>query len=313
MYVQPLDGSLTPNLGAPAGGAESEGTTFGGAPAPAAGDAISRFAPPWSNENAAAMPFGDGYGGFGSLQGMFGPLMGILQQLMQMMQSLMGYGCGSINGNGGNCQPYGNERYFQNANGSSDGDPHLSFNGDRWNNMQSQPDLLNSNSIPGGFRISTQVTPPNGKGVTWNQSATVSLNGGATQISMNDNGQASITSFGRQISIERGQTLQLGDGESVTYEQNGSLRVDAQNGSGGRIETTLGPQGKGVNVDVTAHDVDLGGALVEGPGSGQISGGGPVLTPGPSPVPMPFPTPISGGPIIAPPPEPFGQPWPTPF
>lgn len=129
MYVQPLDGSLTPNLGAPAGGAESEGTTFGGAPAPAAGDAISRFAPPWSNENAAAMPFGDGYGGFGSLQGMFGPLMGILQQLMQMMQSLMGYGCGSINGNGGNCQPYGNERYFQNANGSSDGDPHLSFNG----------------------------------------------------------------------------------------------------------------------------------------------------------------------------------------
>jgi hypothetical protein len=40
----------------------------------------------------------------------------------------MGYGC---NGpySGPNCPPSGNERYFQNASGSSEGDPHLSFNG----------------------------------------------------------------------------------------------------------------------------------------------------------------------------------------
>lgn len=190
--------------------------------------------------------------------------------------------------------------------------------------MASQPDLLNSNSFAGGFRISTQVTPPNGKGVTWNQAATVSLNGGATTVSMNDAGQPSITRYGQQMSIARGQTLQLGDGESVTYEQNGSLRVDAQNGSGGRIDTTLSPQGKGVNVDVTAHDVDLGGALVDGAGSGRISGG-PIVAPFPSPepfpspIPVPLPQPITGGPIPSPisaqsiapsQPEPFGGPWP---
>jgi hypothetical protein len=41
----------------------------------------------------------------------------MLQQLMQMLQSLTG--SGGCNG----------ERFFQNATGSSDGDPHLSFNG----------------------------------------------------------------------------------------------------------------------------------------------------------------------------------------
>ena len=130
--------------------------------------------------------------------------------------------------------------------------------------MASQPDLLNSDSFAGGFQISTQATPPNGKGVTRNQSATVALNNGATTIGMNDEGRPSITSNGQQLSIARGQTLQLGDGESVTYEENGSLRVCAQNGSGGRIDTTLTPHKDGVNVDVTAHDVDLGGALVNG-------------------------------------------------
>jgi hypothetical protein len=230
----------------------------------------------------------------------------------------MGYGCngapgyggncppnGSIscppNGNGG-CLPSGNERFFQNATGSSDGDPHLSFNGARWNNMASQPDLLNSNSIAGGFRISTQVTPPNEKGVTWNQSASVTLNGGATNVTMNDNGEASITSYGQSVSIAKGQTIQLGNGESVTYEQNGSLQVTAQNGEGGRIETTLSPEGRGVNVDVTAHDVDLGGTLVNGY---QGRAHGPIPIDWPNPIPNPVPNPISG-PI----PTPFPQPPP---
>ncbi|HVN69244.1 MAG TPA: hypothetical protein VMU38_06325 [Candidatus Binatia bacterium] len=285
MYVQPLESSLTPNsLASPAGNAESEGALVRGSTAAAAGDGISRFAPPASNDS-------------GSLQGLFGPLMGVLQQLMQVLQSLMGYGCGNGSGSA-------NERFFQNASGSSDGDPHLSFNGQKWNNMSSQPDLLDSDSFAGGFRLSTQVTQPNGKGVTWNQSATVALNNGATTVTMNNDGAASITSYGRQISIARGQTVQLGDGASATLDQNGSLVVTAQNGSGGRIEATLNPQGKGVNVDVTAHDVDLGGALVNGPpsSSGPIGGG-----------------PISGGPIIGP--YPIGQPpiiepppvgWPQP-
>lgn len=319
MYVQPFDGSLSPNaLATPAGNSETGGTLFPGGPALASGDDISRFQPPWSNDGDAAS-----YGGSAYSQGLFGPLMGILQQLMQMLQSLMGYGCNGSYGYGGGCPPngnlssppngsgncraYGNERFFQNATGSSDGDPHLSFNGAKWNNMASQPDLLNSNSIAGGYRVSTQVTPPSGKGVTWNQSATVSLNGGATTVSMNNDGEASITSYGQSVSIAKGQTLQLGDGESVTYEQNGSLEVTAQNGEGGRIATTLTAEGQGVNVDVTAHDVDLGGTLVNGyehHDRGRISA--PVNGPIPIDRPNPIPTPI-GGPIPRPFPEPYPQ------
>jgi hypothetical protein len=298
MYVQPLDGSLTQSsLASPAEGAQAEGL-FAGSAAPA-GDNISRFVPPWLNQSDAAASYADGYGGSGSLQGVFGPLMGMLQQLMQMLQSLMGYGSNAPYGsscppngsgssgcppNGGSaCPPSGKEQYFQNARASSDGDPHLEFNGAKWNNMASQPDLLNSDSIGGGFRISTQVTPRDAQGVTWNQSATVALNNGATTVTMNNNGEASIMSYGQSIAIAKGQTLQLGQGESVTYEQNGSLRVTALNGNGGRIETTLDPEDKGVNVNVSANNVDLGGSLVNGYERRQ-----------PNPTPIPGPTPFSG-------------------
>jgi len=285
MFVQPLDGPLAQSsLSATTGSAQGEGALLQGGAAPASGDNISRFVPPWFNEGSVASSNAGGYAGDGSVQGMFGPLMGVLQQLMQMLQSLMGYGCNGQYGSG-NCPGGGNERYFQNANGSSEGDPHLSFNGSKWNSMASQPDLLNSDSFAGGFQISTQATPPNGKGVTWNQSATIALNNGATTIAMNDKGDPSITSYGQQLSIARGQTLQLGDGESVTYEQNGALRVGAQNGSGGSIDTTLTPHREGVNVDVSAHDVDLGGTLVNGPPfiSNPISGpiSNPILNPSP--------------------------------
>jgi hypothetical protein len=154
--------------------------------------------------------------------------------------------------------------------------------------MASQPDLLDCRSFSGGYRVSTQVTQPNGKGVTWNQSATVSLNNGATTISMNDNGEPSITSNGQSLSIARGQTLELGDGESVKCEQDGALRVTAQNARGGEISTTLSAPGKGVDVDVTARDVDLGGALVNG---GEAQPG-----PGPGPLPEPLPMPYTFAP-----------------
>lgn len=303
MLVQPLDGPLGPtSLSAPASNAENGGALFGGAAPPAAGDNISRLVPPWFNEDGGS---DNGYANSGSLQGVFGPLMGVLQQLMQVLQSLMGYGCNSpYSGgvSGGNCPPYGKERYFQNASGSSEGDPHLAFNGAKWTNMASHPDLLNSNSIPGGFQISTQTTPPNGKGVTWNQSATVALNNGATTVSLNNKGQATIDSYGRSISIARGQTVQLGNGESVTCEQNGSLRVCASNDMGGRIDTTLTAEGRGVNVDVTAHNVDLGGALVNGFDRRRDGD--------PDPTPQPIGGPISN-PIIPNPQQPPLR-WPQP-
>ncbi|MBV8198159.1 MAG: hypothetical protein JO263_08485 [Candidatus Eremiobacteraeota bacterium] len=259
MYVQPLD---TPGAGAvspPLGNAGGNGSLFAGGTAAAAGDNVTRFVPPWFNQGAGASP-----------QSVFTPLLGMLQQLMQMLSSLVGYGCngspgyGGSPGNGLGCQPYGGQQYFQNATGSSEGDPHLSFKGEHWNNMGTQPNLLNSNSIAGGFRISTQATAPNDKGVTWNRSATVTLNNGATTVSLNRAGQPEISSYGREISIAPGQTVQLGDGESVTRGQNGSLQILAQNCDGGSIQTTLSANGRGVNVDVSAHNVDLGGTLVNG-------------------------------------------------
>lgn len=128
MLVQPLDGPLGPtSLAAPASNAESGGTLSPGAAPPPTGDNISRFVPPWLNANGGSA-YDNGYGNSGSLQGVFGPLMGVLQQLMQVLQSLMGYGCNPPY-SGSTCPPNGQERYFQNANGSSEGDPHLSFNG----------------------------------------------------------------------------------------------------------------------------------------------------------------------------------------
>ncbi|HEX4014737.1 MAG TPA: hypothetical protein VHX17_12745 [Candidatus Cybelea sp.] len=137
--------------------------------------------------------------------------------------------------------------------------------------MSSQPDLLNSNSFSGGYQVSTQVTQPNGRGISWNQSATVSLNDGATKVSLNNDGEATISADGRSVPIARGQTVTLGDGESVTYDRDGSLRVTAQNEEGGRLTTTLTARDRGVNVDVSARDVDLGGALVNG-----VNAGGPT-------------------------------------
>jgi len=302
MSIQPLEGSLgstplTPFSGI-GEGAGSLSQEF--APGAIAGDAISRMVPPWlagtmSNPGQTAM---------------LGPLPGLIQQLMAMLQSLMGgAGAGSQYGNG-TCPPYGggndcsayggNEQFFPAANGASEGDPHLSFNGSKWNSMASQPDLLNSDSIPGGFRISTQVTTPNDKGVTKNQSATIALNNGQTTISMDNCGQASITNFGRSVPISAGQTVQLGNGSSVTCDRNGSLTVNAQNAMGGRISTTLTAQRQGVNVDMSAHNVDLGGALVRGgvanpgPIPGPIPGVNPHPIPDPIPMPSPFPTPLSG-------------------
>ncbi|MBV9232625.1 MAG: hypothetical protein JO030_01170 [Candidatus Eremiobacteraeota bacterium] len=253
MYVQPLDAPGAGALSAPTGNAQGNGTLMAGGMAPAAGDNVTRFVPPWFNQGAGGSP-----------QTFFTPLMGMLQQLMQMLSSLLGYGCNGSSGNGLGCPPYGNQQYFHNATGSSEGDPHLSFKGEHWNNMGSQPNLLNSNSIAGGFRISTQATAPNERGVTWNRSATVTLNNGGTTVSLNRGGQPEISSFGRDISIACGQTLQLGDGESVTRQENGSLQILARNSEGGSIETTLSANGRGVNVDVSAHNVDLGGTLVNG-------------------------------------------------
>jgi hypothetical protein len=255
MYVQPFEGPLGPNpLASFAGLGESENALAQAfAPGAETGDAISRLVPPWLSQGAMQNP---------AQTALFGPLPGLMQQMMQMLQWMMSSLQGAPYGSGASCTAPGNEQFFGSASGASQGDPHLSFNGNKWNSMASQPDLLDSDCIPGGLRVSTQVTPPNAKGVAWNRSATVSLNNGATTVSLDRDGQATIQNLGQNVAVAPGQTVSLGNGASVTRNANGSLSVVAQNGSGGQITTTLGVNGQGVDVSVSAQNVDLGGTLV---------------------------------------------------
>jgi hypothetical protein len=243
------------------------GLAFPPLPIAGGGDGITRLLPPtfgdpFSPGESPTPQYGSSYG-----SAAFGQLGLLLQQLGSLLQQLMGSIGNAFGGGGfGNCS---GDQYFQNANGGSVGDPHLSFNGNTWNSMQSQPDLLDSNSFSGGYQISTQATAPNAHGVTYNESASISSGYGLTSVTLDTSGAVTITQDGSNLAIAPGQTLQLGNGESVTQNQNGSLLVSDSNGFGGSITTTLSLNGNGVDVQTSASNVDLGGALVTGSNTGQ--------------------------------------------
>ena len=67
------------------------------------------------------------------------------------------------------------------------------------------------------------------------------------------------------ISLANGQSYDLGNGETVTRNANGSLAVTDNNGMGGTITTTLSENGQGVDVTAQANNVDLGGDLLNQP------------------------------------------------
>ena len=287
MYVQPFEGSLAANpLSTLAGNVDRRGAPLFDGREPAG--RRRQYLPlraALAGDGPPPRRYGELPDNGAGLQGLLGPLMGMLQQLMQMLQSLTGYG--GTRRTEAALRPmaatavarlYGNERFFQNASGSSEGDPHLSFNGSRWNIMSSQPDLLNSNSFAGGYKISTQATPPNGSGVTRNQSATVSLNNGATKVTINNDGERDnyeLRSIGlRSLAAKRSVSATANRSPTITTARSSFRR---KTGRAAASTTTLTANGKGVDVDVTAHDVDLGGALV--------NGNGPA--PGPAPEPMP--------------------------
>jgi hypothetical protein len=239
-------------------------------------------------QNYASGPFGSGSfdsisrfldqsGGMGGEESPFGSMSSWLNPYSNPFTSgFMQFGsqlgswaqqAGSSISNWFNGSPnYGSENYFGSATGGSNGDPHISFNGSTWNDMQSEPDLLHSDSIPGGYQLSTQTTQPNANGITYNQSATVTTHGGRTQISLSNNGNATITQDGVTQNLAPGQTVQLGN-QSVTCNQNGSLQITTQGENGGQITTTMTQNGQGVDVNVSANNVDLGGAMVNGSGS----------------------------------------------
>ena len=213
------------------------------------GDAISRFTqPPVQSDPSGASPW---------------PWSGGLYSIITQLLSVIGQLLGQIgNGSSG----FGNnEQYFSSATGGSNGDPHLSFNGSAWNNMCSQPDLLSSDSIPGGYRLSTQTTAPNANGITFNQQATVTTHNGGTQVSLDKNGNATLTRDGVTTNIAAGQTIDLGN-ETISRNQNGSLQITCANAMGGQIVTTMSQTAnrEGVNVNTTATNVDLGGTLEVG-------------------------------------------------
>jgi hypothetical protein len=129
--------------------------------------------------------------------------------------------------------------------------------------MRAHSDLLDSDSFSGGYRVATQVTKPNGKGVTLNANATIATANGATSVSMKAGGSYAVESNGTNVTLQQGHSTSLGNGESVLLNADGSLTVSDSNGSGGTLVTTLAANHDGgVDVETSAHDVDLGGYLV---------------------------------------------------
>lgn len=276
MFVQPPAPDALQAQAFEFGTAAMENGGFSPAAAIPPNDTIRRFMPPGLDPGYGT---GGAPGGGSFLNGLLGQLGTLLQQLGQLLQfsipggSMLG---GLFGGSSGTSGCGNGEQYFQNATGSSIGDPHLSFNGTTWDSMANQPDLLHSDSFPGGYQVSTQATAPAQNGVTYNRSATVTSNYGMTSVSLDNAGNASILQGGAQVAIAAGQTIDLGNGQAVTRTQNG-LQITANNGAGGQITTTLTINGQGVDVQNSAANVDLGGALVEG------------KTPLPSPIHLPRP------------------------
>lgn len=194
------------------------------------------------------------------------PFGSLIQQLLGAFNQLLA----SIGSLLGTQQPSMQPQYTD-ATASSTGDPHLAFDGTKaggqhasahYDSMSGHGDLLHSRSFAGGYRISTAVTAPQSNGVTFNQSATVTTAFGDTSVTLDKSGNATILSNGAALSIANGQVLDLGNGETVARNGDGSLTVEDRSSTGGSIATTLRSNGQGVDVNVRAHDVDLGGDLV---------------------------------------------------
>jgi RES domain-containing protein len=276
--------------GALPGSANAAG--YGSLSGATAADGISSAAQPPGGAPAPGWPwFGGGNGAGGFINQFMSTIFAAFTQLAQYLTSMFGtppWGQTWFPPYGGGPSPSpapgpgpapqqrhsvgdGKQQYFTSADFRSTGDPHDAFAGTtasgetvggRWNNMLNHPDLLHSNSFAGGFRISTDVGQPNDRGVTRNNTATVETNYGRTAVTMSAGGSFSVTENGKSIELEAGKTQDLGHGESVTLNKDGSLTVVDRSASGGEITTTLSAKNGGVNVEASAQNVDLGGYLV---------------------------------------------------
>lgn len=237
-------------------GGSNGGAGIDDAAAPAPLDGVTSSLPPWAAgfgaSSASPIPGG------GILSGILGELSSMLSQIIAL------FGGGAAQGS---ASP---QTFYQQASGSSAGDPHLAFDGTtragaqahaRFDSMQSQNDLLDSDSFTGGYRVATTVTPPNAQGVTYNQSAVVTTDFGGTAVSLDASGAARILEDGSSTALSDGASIDLGNGELVSRGTDGAVSVTDYSASGGSISTTMRDNGPGVDVAVQANGVDLGGAL----------------------------------------------------
>ncbi len=213
------------------------------------------------NGSSSGSGFGSGLdsiGQGGSQQGMMQILemelqlmMATLQQMMQAQQAQQG-------------QP---SQHVDQASGSSWGDPHQSFNGSngsnqmsgKSDNMGSLADLVDANkSINGGYQVSTQTSAPDSKGITYNDSASVKFGNGNDSVTMGQDGAVTVSSGDRSMQLQKGQSGTL-DGATISEDKNGVVTIADKNDQGGSISTSLNWNGKGVDANFTASNIDLGG------------------------------------------------------
>jgi hypothetical protein len=239
-------------------------------------DTIAR--PWWTCGTAAATQPGGGFG-FGAAFGGSGTsailssLISLLQQLVSALINGSGQAATANQGGAPGPLPGGAQQRFENVDVSSTGDPHIAEVGTRdgpggagavdarWDSMTAHDDLVHSNQIEGGYRVSTAVTAPDANGTTYNQSATVHTNFDQAAVTMNRDGSYSIFDDLHEIALGKGESATLSGGETVSANQDGSLTVSAKSGNGS-IATTLRATGAGVDVTTHAHEIAVGGDAI---------------------------------------------------
>ncbi len=275
------------NTSLPAGFASAESPTtfspptfgYGESLPMSAGDGVT-FAPGPPAPSSSSSFFGGLYGGSSSGSTGLGGFSGIMNGFMNLLSSALS-SLGSLFGSGSTSTPVTTppsggslpETMYANATASSVGDPHDTFSGataqgqnvsQHWDDMNAHHDLLSSDSFVGGYRISTTATTPNANGVTYNASATIATDGGATAVTMNANGSYSVTESGQNVALQQGTAVPIDATESATLNADGSLTVADANATGGTLTTTLKSNGDGgVDVNARATNVDLGGYLAD--------------------------------------------------
>jgi len=248
------------------------GFEAGNTPGPYSGGADG-YRPAWWGSAAAN---GSPAAGTASTNGMLAQIMAMLQQLTGNVGNAFGGNGFGGNACGGAPPAQPGSATFANATLSSTGDPHLALTGtldnangtttqvnDHYDNMSSQRDLLSTNDFGDAFRVSTTATTPNASGVTYNQSATATMDFGRDRVTMGPGGAVSVTSNGNAVALGAGQSITLGGGEVVSESTSGAVSIAEQNAAGESLTTTFTNNGSGVDVSATASGgVTLGGSLV---------------------------------------------------